>query len=143
MAGDIPARWPRSRTASTRPMLRQMRPRLAAVPLTVLALTSAAGCSHGKTDAQSGSDLATRVEMPASTPQWLIKAARRMATVLEDPHPDRVRIRVGRVAVIERWGDFTCGLCGSGPAPGGSPPQGWHAITRINPQTHREISFSL
>jgi hypothetical protein len=120
-----------------------MRSRLVAVPITVLVLTCTAGCSHGKTHTQSGSDLATRVEMPANTPQWLIKAARHMATVLEDPHPDRVRIRVGRVAVIEMWGDFTCGLCGTGPAPGGSPPQGWHAITRLNPKTHSEISFSL
>ncbi len=31
-----------------------------------------------------------------------------MAADLEDPHPDRVRIRVGRVAVIEMWGDFKC-----------------------------------
>ena len=81
--------------------------------------------------------------MPTNTPQWLISAARRMAADLEDPHPDRVRIRVGRVAVIEMWGDFTCGFCGTGPAPGGPAPQGWHAVARLNPQTHSEISFSL
>jgi len=66
-----------------------------------------------------------------------------MAIALEDPHPDRVRIRQGRVAVIEMWGNFTCALCGTGPAPGGAQPQGWHAITRLNPRTHREISFSI
>lgn len=81
--------------------------------------------------------------MPAKTPQWVIRAARRMAAALEDPHPDRVKIRVGRVAVIEMWGDLKCGLCGTGPAPGGPPPQGWYAVTRLNPQTHSEISFSI
>jgi hypothetical protein len=120
-----------------------MRLILAAVPITVLALSAATGCSHGKTHAQTGSDLATRVEMPAHTPHWLIGAARRMAADLEDPHPDRVRIRVGRVAVIEMWGDFKCGSCGTGPAPGAPPPQGWHAVLRLNPQTHSEISLSL
>ncbi len=81
--------------------------------------------------------------MPANAPAWLVLASKRMAVALEDPHPDRVRIRVGRVATIEMWGDFTCQFCGRGPAPGGPAPQGWHAIARLNARTHGEISFSL
>jgi hypothetical protein len=66
-----------------------------------------------------------------------------MAADLEDPHPDRLRIRLGQVAVIEMWGDFRCGFCSAGPEPGGPPPRGWHAIARLNSRTHSEMSFSL
>ena len=90
------------------------------MPFAVLALTCAAGCDDAKRQAQPRRELAARVEMPANTPPWVVSAARRMAVALEDPHPDRVRIRLGRDA-IEMWGDFTCGLCGTGPAPGGDP----------------------
>jgi len=120
-----------------------MRLTVATASLAALVLTCGSGCSHGKTQATPGNQLAARVEIPANTPDWVVNAARRMAIALKDPHPDRVRIRQGRVAVIEMWGDFTCTLCGKGPAPGGPPPQGWHAITRLDRRTHSEISFSI
>jgi len=120
-----------------------MRPTLAAASLAALVLTCASACSHGKSQAHAGNQLAARVEIGANTPHWLVSEARRMAIALKDPHPDRIRIRQGRFAIIEMWGDFTCTLCHRGPPPGGPPPQSSHAITRLDPRTHREISFSI
>jgi hypothetical protein len=64
-----------------------------------------------------------------------------MAMSLHDPHPQRVRIRLGRVDTIEIWGRFRCDLC-SRPA-GAPPPRGTHASVRLNSRTHRTIVFGL
>jgi hypothetical protein len=105
--------------------------------LGLLAVVTATGCSH-----DSAGAFADRSEIPKHTPRWLVKQARVMATKsLGDAHPGRVRIRLGRVYVVEEWGDFTCLAC-SHPQ-GGSAPQGTHATLRVNPRTHQEISFSL
>src|SRR3954471_13452560 len=92
--------------------------------LGVFVLLCAAGCTHARSTSGT-SNLAAAVEMPAETPPWLIRQARRTAVQLGDAHPDRVRIRLGRVAVIEVWGDFVCD-CGNS-RPGSKPMHGFHA----------------
>jgi hypothetical protein len=53
----------------------------------------ATGCSHNSDKTFPG-----RSEIPKGTPTWLVKQAHFMATKsLRDPHPQRVRIRLGRV----------------------------------------------
>src|SRR3954453_20501927 len=101
-----------------------MRPRVAPGSLASLALTCASACSHGKSQAHAGNQLAARVEIGANTPHWLVKGARGVAITLKGPNPDRIRIRQGRFAIIEMWGYFTSTLCHRAPPPGGPPPQG-------------------
>jgi len=105
--------------------------------LGVLVVASATGCTHN-----GHKGFANRSEIPEGTPAWLIQQARDMGTKgLGDAHPQRVRIRLGRVYVVEEWGDFTCSACSR---PSGAPIQeGKHATLRVNPRTRQEISFSL
>jgi hypothetical protein len=115
-----------------------MTPKWAVLALSTLAVIGATGCgSHS-----SGGKFAAVSEIPKSTPNWVVDQAHHMAvSSLKDPHPRRLRIRLGRVYVVELWGRFVCVAC-SRPL-GGSSPRGTHATLKVNPRTRMEISFSL
>jgi hypothetical protein len=53
--------------------------------------------------------LAKVVDIPANAPVWLIAMAESQAVSLQDVRPDRMRIRLGSVDVVELWGHFSCG----------------------------------
>lgn len=52
--------------------------------------------------------LAKVVEIPAKTPAWLIAMVESQAVSLQDARPDRMRIGLGSVDVVELWGHFIC-----------------------------------
>jgi len=65
-----------------------------------------------------------------------------MAAALEDPIPtasDPRRSGRGDRDV----GDFKCGFAALDRHPAARRRKGWYAVTRLNPQTHSEISFSI
>jgi hypothetical protein len=111
-----------------------------------LALVAASGCGGQGHSSPSGPShravtFSDAAEVPNGTPQWLIDDARRMALGLHDPHPRRVRIRLGRVDVIEMWGRFLCDKCSR--PPGVRAQRGAHAEARFESRTHRPTEFGL
>jgi hypothetical protein len=74
--------------------------------LAILVIAGTAGCKHSGKGANDARKLARVVSAPAATPAWLVVQARLEAWNLQDPQPDRVRIRLGRVDVVDMWGRF-------------------------------------
>jgi hypothetical protein len=127
-------------------ILGDVSPRSTVVRLGALALLVVPGCGGQSRvsvsqPTHSAVAFADVVEIPNGTPPWLINDARRMALGLHDAHPQRVRIRLGRVDVIEMWGRFLCDRC-SRPA-GAKAPRGAHAEGKFNSRTHRPMEFGL
>ena len=85
--------------------------------------------------------LAKRVEIPAKTLAWLIEMATSEAGSLQDARPDRMRIRLGRVDVIQLWGHFICGTCPI--PPHAKAPTGTYARITVDPHKRAVISLSL
>jgi hypothetical protein len=85
--------------------------------------------------------LAKRVEVPAATSAWLIAMAQSEAGWLQDARPGRMRIRLGRVDVIELWGHFSCVMC-SRPL-GAKSPSGTYARITVDPGKRVVTSLSL
>ena len=67
------------------------------------------------------SELAEIVDIPPSTPGWVVRIARQQARSLGDARPDRLAIEVGPASfVIRLEGDFVCERCSR---PYGTKPQ--------------------
>lgn len=89
--------------------------------------------------------LAKRVDIPANTPAWLIAMATSEADWLQDARPDRIRIRLGNVDVIELWGHFRCGkscfINFHGPRK--TVPTGTYARITVDPHKRAVVGFRL
>ena len=85
--------------------------------------------------------LAKTVRIPAKTPVWLIVLAHSQAVSLQDPRPDKIRFRLGRVDVIEFRGHFNCECCEWWSSPWGGVMTGTSASITVDPKTHGVDSF--
>jgi hypothetical protein len=82
----------------------------------------------------------TEVIAPRATPAWLMRDAYKFAGWLDDPHPRRIRITLGRFDTIALRGDFVCMTCHGVWT---KPPTGTLARYVIDSRTHGVTSFSL
>jgi hypothetical protein len=103
----------------------------------------AAGCGAGTSVelVGPGRSVATATSIPRSTPARLVALARRQALELGDARPTRIRIRLGRIDVVDLWGHFTCGK--SCFWQGVRPPAGTHARITVDARTHGVVSLAL
>jgi hypothetical protein len=85
--------------------------------------------------------LAVTTDIPSRTRVWLLRLAQRETTGLQDPWPDRMTIRLGRIDVIGLHGRFVCEMCSR--PPGAQAPSGTYARLTVDPERRSVISFSL
>jgi hypothetical protein len=102
----------------------------------------AIGYAQLRAQANPTTTLEIAVSIPPGTPHWPIERAHSMARSLHDPHPGKLIIRLGRVDMIEMWGNFVCDKACTFPS-GAKPPRGDHASATINPSERGVISFVL
>jgi hypothetical protein len=97
--------------------------------------------THYVTFGTRRNSLAKRVDIPANTPAWLIAMATSEAASLQDAMPERMRIQLGRVDVIELWGHFSCVACPR--PPHAKSPSGTYARITVDPHKRAVTSLSL
>ena len=82
----------------------------------------------------------TAVIAPPGTPRWLVRDAFTFSGWLNDPHPRRIRITLGRFDTISIRGRFVCTKCFGIWT---KPPRGTLAQYVVDPRTRSVTTFSL